>query len=253
MAEPVVITDDLTRDSIFNGRITIIQPRRGYRFSLDAILLADFTQVAPGRTVVDLGAGSGVVGLALARKLGPGRIVAVEIQDRLAQLARRNFEAFSGEAEARVLCLDWRDLTPELIRQSTGGLSPDLVVSNPPYRKLGSGRINPGDESAAARHEIHGSLVSAAQIAARLLNRGGRLSMVYPALRLVHLLTELKNAGFEPKRLRLAHSRPGEPARLVLVEASLTGGEELMVEPPLFIYKNKTDYTDEVSAVLAGE
>ena len=237
----------LTRNSVFHGQISIAQPKAGYRFSIDALLLADFARVNPGDTVVDLGSGVGVIALCLARRMGRGRILAVEVQPRLAECARINVAENPDIPPVEVLEMNWTELTPSLI-----GGPVHYAVCNPPYRKLGSGRVNPQSEEAAARHEVLGSAAAAAVTAARILGPGGRLAVIYPASRLAGLLTDLRDAGLEPKRLRLAHSRSGEIARLALVEARLGGHEDLTIEPPMFIYQNEKDYGEEVEAILSG-
>lgn len=238
---------ELTRDAVLNGALTLFQPRAGYRFAVDALLLADFAPVAPGRTVLDLGSGVGVIALVLARKMASGRVLAVEVQPRLAECARLNARSNPEGRLVQVLEMDWNALTPA----HCGG-PVDLIVCNPPYRELGSGRVNPEEEQAVARHEFRGSAASAAKTAARLLAPGGRLAVIYPAVRLVSLMAALRAAGLEPKRLRMVHSRAGEKARLVLLEARLGSGEELDVMPPLYVYGPGRDYTDEVRAMLSG-
>ncbi len=239
----------VTLDAVYRGRLALAQPRDGYRFAVDALLLADFARPAPGQTVIDLGTGVGVVALALAWRLGRGRVLAVEVQPRLAACARFNSAVNPCGSLVRVLKTDWRSLT----REECGGPA-DCIVCNPPYRKKGTGRLNPGQEEAEARHEVAGSADDAARTAARLLKPGGLLSLVYPAARLAGLIAVLKAAGLEPKRFRTVHSRRDQPARLVLLEARLGGGEELRIEPPLFLYRpGKTrDYTEEADAILAG-
>ncbi|MBW2091623.1 MAG: methyltransferase [Deltaproteobacteria bacterium] len=239
---------DLTFDTIFKGALTVKQPRSGYRFAIDALFLADFTSVKPGQIIVDLGTGVGVVALALARGMGRGRVIAVEIQPRLAQCARMNAKDNHLDSLIEILEMNWSEITTETI----GGPA-DHVVCNPPYRRLGSGRISPNQEEAVARHELKGSLSSAAQTAARLLTPGGQFSVIYPAARLASLVLELRKHDLEPKRLRLVHSRPDERARLALVEAKLGSGEELVVCPPLFVYQTGKAYSAEVEAILCGK
>ncbi len=239
---------ELTIDTIFDGRLTLSQPRTGYRFSLDALLLADFVRVNPEQYIIDLGTGAGVIALALARRMDRGRIMAVEVQARLAHCARKNVNANPSTVDIRILELDWDDLTINEIDRPV-----DAVVCNPPYRRLGAGRLNPDKEEAVARHEIKGGLASAARTAKRLLVKGGSLSIIYPATRLAGSFTQLIASSLEPKRLRMIHSRPGEDARLALIEARLGGGEELTVEPPLFIYRDENNYSVEVSEILSGK
>jgi tRNA1Val (adenine37-N6)-methyltransferase len=239
---------ELTLDAIFNGGLTLSQPRTGYRFSVDALLLADFARVNPGQLVVDLGTGVGVIALALARRMGRGRVLAVEVQARLADCARKNVSANPSPVDIRVLEMDWSDLGMNEVDRPV-----DVVVCNPPYRRLGAGRLNPDAEEAVARHEIKGGLASAARTAKRLLVKGGSLFVIYPASRLAGSFARLTDSSFEPKRLRMIHSRAGEEARLALIEARSGGGEELTVEPPLIIYRGKNDYTVEVKEILSGK
>ena len=241
-------SSDLTADTIYKGALTILQPRSGYRFTFDALLLADFTRVKPGQLAVDLGSGVGVVALTLAQRMARGRVLAVEIQPRLAECARLNVRANRLEALIEVLELDWSKLTPERI----GGPAAH-VICNPPYRRLGTGRISPDQEEAVARHELIGSLATAARAAVRLLAPGGLFTVIYPAARLASLAVELRQSGLEPKRLRLVYSRPGDKARLALVEARLDGGEELEVCPPLYVYQKGDKYSTEMEAILSGE
>jgi tRNA1Val (adenine37-N6)-methyltransferase len=243
------IPDDMTQDIILGDRLVLVQPRGGYRFSVDSLLLADFAAVKPGRRVVDLGAGVGVVSLALALKMGQGRVIAVEMQTRLADMARTNVRNNKVGADVEVMEIDWTELTA-----SDVGGPVDHVVSNPPYRRLGSGRINPEDEKAMARHEISGNMDTCSAAAGRILGKGGIFSIIYPAVRLAGLFASLRSAGFEPKRLRNIHSREGEEARLVLVEARPGGGEGMVIEPPLYMYKGNEgrDYTPETAAIIQG-
>ena len=242
-------SNDITQDVVLGDRLNLVQPRGGYRFSVDALLLAHFSFVKPGWRVVDLGTGVGVVALALALKMGQGTVIAIEIQSRLAEMARTNARNNRLGADVEVMEKDWT-----VLKASDVGGPVDHVVSNPPYRRLGSGRVNPGDERARARHEITGNMDTCSAAAGRLLGKGGIFSMIYPAVRMASLFGALRTNGFEPKRLRNVHSREGEEARLVLVEARLEGGEGLIIEPPLFMYQGGRgrDYTPEAAAIIQG-
>jgi tRNA1Val (adenine37-N6)-methyltransferase len=240
-------SEGFTRDAIYRGRLTVMQPSSGYRFALDALLLADFARVRSGQRIVDLGAGVGVVALALAVRMERGRVMAVEIQPRLAACARENVRENRLESVVEVWEMDWKNLD-----QARIGGPVQHVVANPPYRRVGTGRLSPDPEEAVARHEIKGSLVSAAATAARLLEAGGLFTAIYPATRLVSLLTVLEARGLAPKRLRLVHSRSNETARLALVEARLGGGEELEILSPLWVYQEDNRYSEEVEALLSG-
>ena len=240
-------SSEFTEDVIYDGELTLVQPKSGYRFALDSLLLGDFARVKPEQRVLDLGTGVGVVALTLARRMGRGVIFAAEIQSRLAACARQNVRRNDLTSLIEILETDWTDLVLERL-----GGRVDHVTCNPPYRELGAGRLPPDQEETIARHEMKGSLADAARVAADLLLPGGRLSIVYPAARLTTALTRLRAAKLEPKRLRLVHTRPDRKARMALVEARFQGGEELEVIPPLIIYDQGEVYSKEAEAILQG-
>ena len=115
----------------------------------------------------------------------------------------------------------------------------DLVLTNPPYRKIGSGRINPLEEKATARHEIKATLEDVLRAAHGLLKDKGRLVMIYPASRAADLIRRMAGFHLEPKRLQFVHSHENDEARLVLVEALKEGHAQVKVLPPLFLYGHR--------------
>jgi tRNA1Val (adenine37-N6)-methyltransferase len=223
--------------------VKVIQRSDGYRFSLDPILLCGFARVGEGMAVADLGTGSGVIPLLLARRSGAGRIVGVEIQPEMAERARRSVGLNKMEERVEILELDVRSLRGRLDPQGF-----DVVLSNPPFRRGGTGRQAPVAERAAARHERAGGLEDFLMGAAYLLKDGGRCYFVHLAERLAELLALMRQCALEPKRLRCVHSRSGESARLVMVEGVRRGRPGLCVEPPLFVYEGKK-YSPEVEAM----
>lgn len=236
-----------TRDTLFEGRLSIIQSKTGYRFSLDALLLAHFAAVRKGSRVVDLGTGNGIVALILAAMEPSLKIVGLEIQAEMAERASRSatLNGFSG----RVAIVRGDVLAADRI---FSGASFDLAVCNPPYRRRASGRINPNAEKRLARHEIKANLRDFVRAAARLLRRRGAMAAVYPAARMTDLIQAMREEALEPKRLRLVYSFAGSEASLVLVEGVKEAGVELKIMPPLVVYTKERKYTPEVSAILAG-
>jgi len=241
-----LLSDDETLDDLRPAGLRIIQKINGYRFSLDPILLCDFARVEADDAVTDLGTGSGVIPLLLSVGTSAKRIVGVEIQPELADRARRSVLLNGLGERVEILEGDLRVLSKGLDRQSF-----DVVLSNPPYRRIGTGRRAPSAEKAAARHELSGGLEDFLRAAAFLLRHGGRFYIVYLVERLAELLAMMRGQRLEPKRLRCVHSREGEGARMVLVEGRKGGGEGLSVEPPLFIYDGER-YTEEVLAIYGG-
>ena len=241
-----LLAPDETLDDLRCGGLRIIQPRDGYRFSLDPVLLCAFARIGAGEAVADLGTGSGVIPLLLARRTAAGSIVGVEIQEQAADRARRGV-VLNGLAERiTILHRDLRELRGHLAPESR-----DVVLSNPPFRPTGTGKIAPGDERAVARHELAGGLEDFLAAGQYLLKQGGRFYLIHLAERLAEILSAMQRLRLEPKRLRCVHSRLGEGARLVLVEGRKSGRPGLTVEAPLFIYEGE-GYSAEVLAMYDG-
>lgn len=238
---------DLTSDEIQRGRLRLLQPRVGYRFSIDPILLADFVGPAPLGRVVDLGAGVGIVGLLLGRADPQAQVTLVELQPRLAGLCRENAR-HNGMAE-RVRVVEG-DLLSPTTRAALPGAGFDQVVSCPPYYRLGEGGLNPDSEEAIARHELRLPLPDLVKAARRLVGFRGQVSLVYPSPRLPQLLTCLDQQGLWPTRLRLVYPRPGEPAQRAVVQAVKGGRAALVIDPPFYVRDETGAYTPEARRAL---
>jgi len=240
--------DEFTEEIQFGGKLRCLQPRHGYRFSVDAVLLAHFLAPEPDARILDLGAGCGIVSLILSHRCPTASLVALEIQPRLAEVIRRNVAGNILESRVTVLEGDCRRIAALLSKGSC-----DWVVVNPPYYPTGSGRHHPETERAKARHEILGGVGEMAEAAAFALKARGRAAFVYPAARAETLLGVLREIGLAPERLQMVHPCPGEEAGLVLVEVVKGGGEGLAVLPPFFICQEKGGaYTLEMVAMYAG-
>jgi tRNA1Val (adenine37-N6)-methyltransferase len=240
---------DFTADTFFEGRIQVRQHRRGYRFSVDSVLLADHAAGCRAGTVLDLGAGCGIIPLILACRNPEARILGVEIQQDLARIARDNAARNRSAERITILQRDFRTLQRS-DSDLAGFLPADLVVSNPPYRRVRSGRMNPDSRKAVARHEIAADLRDVVGAARRLLEISGRFVVVHLAERTADLLCEMRTAGIEPKWLRMIHSRAEEPAKRILAEGKKGGRPGLTVGPPLVIYQPDGEYTPEVNRMF---
>jgi len=235
-----------TEDTFLNGGITILQHREGYRFSIDAVLLAAFSAPGAKDRIVDLGTGCGIIPLILGQRHPAVSITGIEVQPELAALAAQNVEANGMKDRVTIICGDMKLLS---IQAVSGPV--DLVISNPPYRKSRSGRVNPHPQRALARHEILATLQDVAAAAARLLGIGGGFAIVYPAERITDLLTNLRSTGIEPKHIQTVHAKDHDPARLVLVSGIKGGRPGATVHEPLVIYQPNGTYTETVQAMLA--
>jgi tRNA1Val (adenine37-N6)-methyltransferase len=241
----MAIEQTQTVDTILNGTLTIVQPACGYRFAIDSILLARFARPRRHARVLELGAGCGVVSIVLAALHDPKEVVAVEFQPRLAAMIAHN-AGLNRIAVLRGICADVQAPIAELTPASF-----DCVVANPPYRAARRGRESPIPERRVARGGNGATLVQFVVAAAYYTSHGGKVAIVFTASRSAELIAEMKRCSLEPKRLRFVHSRVGEAATMVLLEARKGGGIEVRVEPPLFIYEQNGAYTDEVRAMLS--
>jgi len=236
----------ITSDTFFNGRLIVAQPDRGYRYSIDAVLLASLPRPKSGESLLDMGTGCGIIPLILAYRHPGLRITGVEVQPELARLARMNVATNSLQDRIRIIDHDLRHLTVEMINGPV-----DWIVSNPPYRRTASGRINPDSQRALARHEINLDLCQLIASVKRLLRTGGRFGIVYPSGRTVDLLSEMRRQHLEPKSMRCVHSHEGDTAKLVLVVGIMGGKSGLTIEAPLAIYSSDGHYSEAVMEMMS--
>ena len=220
-------------DLFMDGRLKLIQSKNGYRFSIDAVFLSEFVSIKPGDVVVDLGTGCGVIPLILLLTKPVGRIYALEIQEELTHQAARNAVINGYEDQMKIILGDIKSLP---ISKACA----EVVICNPPYRKVKSGRINPDVRKAIARHELMASVDDILCAARYILTNKGRLAMIYPAERLVGILARMRHFGLEPKRVRINYPDLRSNAKLALIEASLGGRPGLEILPPLFGQGNYT-------------
>jgi tRNA1Val (adenine37-N6)-methyltransferase len=215
-------------DRFLDGRISLVQSETGYRFSLDALLLADFVTIREGDLLVDLGTGCGVISLVLLFSRPVKLVWGLEIQEELSCQAARNVQG-NGCSERMVV------VRGDLRRIPFKKGCAHVAVCNPPYRKAGSGRINPDPQRAIARHELLVGLRDIVNSASLLLKPKGRFAIIYPAERLADLFASLRRVNLEPKRLKMVYPSVRSGAKLSLVEAVGGGRPGLKVDAPIFV------------------
>jgi tRNA1Val (adenine37-N6)-methyltransferase len=225
-ASEITVRPGETLDEFMEGRLRVFQSRRGYRFSSDAVLLAQFVSTRAGDLVVDLGTGCGIIPLVLLLTRPIRHAVGLEIQPDLAGQAFRNAALNGLTHRMSVVQGDLRN--PPIVP-----FSADVVVCNPPYRQKTTGRVNPDLQRAIARHELLASLDDILGASSRLLKAGGTLAVIYAAVRLVDLLIRMRGFGLEPKRIRNIHPSPESDAKLVLVESTSGGRRGVRMLPPI--------------------
>jgi tRNA1Val (adenine37-N6)-methyltransferase len=232
MASSPVPSSDETLDTFFNGRLKILQKKRGYRFSIDAVLLSKFIKIRKNEKAIDLGTGCGILPLLLSQATKAHSFVGVEIQKGLADCAKKNVVLNHLSDRISIVHGDFRELKGTFPPGSF-----DVVSSNPPYRKYRTGRVNPLVEKAVARHEIKGTLEDLISIASYLLPPKGRCYLIFPAMRTVDLLVASRGKGLEPKRLQFVYPRINKGAKFVLAEAIKASGVGLRIAEPLILHE----------------
>ena len=240
------ILENETLDILSGSNLKIIQKKDGYRFSLDAVLLADFTSkfILPKTSVLDMGTGSGIIPIILATKFKDIEITALEIQEELCEMAERSVKINKLEDRIKIIKGDIKE-TQKIFRKNQF----DIVVANPPYRTEKSGRINLALQKAVARHELKCKLTDLVKAGTFLVKNKGRLILIYSPERLSTLLFELKTHNFEPKTIRFIHSTQNGESKMVLIESAKDGKPGTKVLPPLMVYKRKGDYSEEIKRI----
>lgn len=250
--------------------IRVYQNKDGYRFSVDALLLYAFVTLHRAERIADLGAGSGIIGLLLAKKYPEARVLLVELQEGLAALAAKSIALNRLGDRVRVIREDVKDIGDRLsavhrLVSMTGiphrcGVrdgessdqcenmpdSFDLIVSNPPFRQTKTGRLSSGDEKVVARHEIMLSLDDLARTSSLMLKHHGRFCIIHLPERLADIFMAVRSHVLEPKRLRFVHSSYSAEAKMVLLEAVKGAKPGLKTEKPLALYNADGNYTEEV-------
>ena len=236
-----------TTDFFLDGQIRLFQPENGYRVSMDPFFLCSHVEPAKGQRIVDIGCGCGIMPLLLARKNPAAHITGVEIQPELAGIARRNVEANLMKDWITILNKDARELTLSDICCPA-----DLIVSNPPFKKKNSGRINPCGQKAVARHEIELTLEDLLRQSSLLLRAGGSIFLIFPAERTPEILVLMKKFRIQPAMIRFVHPRTPDHAKLVIVSGIKGGAGFVTISPPLLIYNGQNEWTSEVKQMFSS-
>lgn len=228
-------------DDLQIKNLKIIQNPSWFCFGIDAVLLSDFAYIRRKEKVVDLGTGTGIIPLLTYAKYDPLEITGVEIQEEVADMARRSVALNSLEDKIKIYTMDIKNCFEYI-----GVNCYDVVISNPPYKKISTGLVNPKDKKAISRHEILISLDELIYSASRLLKGKGRFYMIHRPERLNEIILSLNKNKLVPKRIRFIHPYISKSPRMVLVEASKSGGDFLKIEDPLYVYNDDGSYTDEI-------
>ena len=240
----VLLKQDERIDDLQRNGLRIIQHPEAFRFGMDAVLLADFVRLKPRETVADMGTGTGILPLLLSQKQESCTFEAFEIQPEMAEMANRSVAMNKLQDRIRVHTCDMREAWKVVGREKM-----HAVVCNPPYGKRGGTLTNETEGVLVARHEKDCTIEDVTASCAAVLRNGGRVSIVFPAQRMLELCDALRKVRLEPKRIRMVCAHADKPPYLVMVEAMKNAKPQLLWMPPLIVYNADGSTTDEIKRI----
>lgn len=239
-----LIREDETLDDLQLDGIHIIQKKEGFRFGVDAVLLANFANVKSKHNVIDLCTGTGIVPLIIKGKKKPKSVIGVEIQNEFVEMANRTKKINGFGDDINFI---EGDLKSEALIKSLE--KADVITVNPPYKLQNAGIVNPTDKLSIARHEIMCTLEDVIKTSRKLLKDNGRLYMIHRPERLADIFCLMRKYKIEPKRVRMIHPNSKKAPNIVLVEGQRDGGAFLKWEPALYVYDDKGNYSKEINEI----
>lgn len=245
MNENFVYENERIDDLQLKG-LKIIQNPKWFCFGIDAVLLSDFAKnsIKKGAKVLDFCTGNGIIPLLLSAKTDAESIFGMEIQACVCDLAERNVKLNSLEEKLHIYNEDIKNAD-----KIFGKSSIDYITCNPPYKEAGNGLKNEDDIITIARHEVLCNLEEIILAAEKVLKPGGKIAFVHRPERLADIIWLMRKNKIEPKRLRFVHPYPNKTATMILIEGAKHGGKKLFLEPPLYVYDENRNYTEEINRI----
>lgn len=238
------IMENETIEDLQLGNLKILQKKDGFRFGIDAVLLSDFAKDERADDVLDLCTGGGIIPILLSHKSCAKRIFGLEIQQSYYEMGVRSVALNNLSDRVFLENGDLKNAT-----EIYGKRRFDLITCNPPYMPQKSGVKNETDEKIIARHEVMCTLEDVISVSSQLLKQHGRLMIVHKPSRLVDIMCLMRKFDIEPKRIRFIHKKTGTEPSLVLADGAYKGGKELRIMPPIFLYDDDGNETDELKRI----
>ena len=236
-------------DDLQYKNLKIIQNPSGFCFGIDSILLSDFAKkIKKDSKVIDLGTGTGIIATLLCGKTEAKKIVGVEVQKEVYDMAKRSIELNNLQSRFEVIN---QNITNLYNIYKAGSF--DVVVTNPPYKKINTGIKNEDERKEISRHEIKASLEDFIDVTKYLLKDKGEFYLVHRPDRIVDILSIMRKKKIEPKQMRFVYPNINKAPNLVLIKGVKNGGEYLKIEENLYVYNMDGSYTDEILKIYNKE
>lgn len=244
MEKKLLIREDETLDDLQLNNIFVIQKKSGFRFGMDAVLLANFATIKKNDNILDLCSGTGIIPFIIAGKRKFNRIVGIEIQEEMVDMAKRTSIYNKLDEKIKFIVGDLKDI--DLLKK-LGKF--DVITVNPPYKLKNSGIINENSKESIARHEILCDIDDVIKAANILLKDRGRFFMVHRPERIVDILTTMRKYKIEPKLIKMIQPNEEKSPNLLLIEGHKNGGQFLKWEKTLYVYDKLGNYTKELANI----
>ncbi len=237
-----MLLEDERIDDLEYKNLKIIQNKKGFCFGIDSILLSDYAKkIRNDCTVIDIGTGTGIIALLLAKKTKLKKIYGIEIQEEVANMAKRSVDLNGLNDKIEIVNEDINNIFSILEKNKY-----DVIVTNPPYKKAETGVKSLDRKQLISRHEVKCTLEDVIEKSSKLLKDKGEFYMVHRAERLVDIMCLLRKYKIEPKNIRFVHSKTNEKPILILIRCVKNANKFLKIDNPLVIYKEDGEYTDEI-------
>ncbi len=224
--------------------LKIIQDKEGFCFGIDAVLLSDWAKgIKQNSKAIDIGTGTGIVSILLSAKSKLSKIYGIEIQQDVAEMAKRSVELNDLQDKIEIVNCNVKDVIKDKIFEVD---SIDAIVTNPPYMKLNTGNKNEEYKKLVSRHELECNIEDIAKISSKLLRTKGELYMIHRVDRMIDVICTLRENRLEPKEIRLVQSNSKKEPNLFLIKCVKDAGKELKIHTPLTVYNEDGTYTDEI-------
>lgn len=241
------MTENLIWEDLGIGFLQILQDKKGYRFTSDAVILANFVSAKKSDVVCEFGTGSGVISILVAYKQNPKHIFAFDIQQSVIDRAKQSIEKNNQTDKISLICDDLAN-AHKVLQEKV-----DIVVCNPPYQKSDSGLASKNEEVAISKQEIKTDLEKIIQNANKILCDNGKLYLCINPERVAECIFKLKKHKLEPKRMFFSYPNVLSNPSCAFFECVKNGKEDLKVLPPLITHNDKGDYVAVIKELFKKE